>query len=71
MKHTQNNQKPTGKFITAYRFKKLKKKIHESKVSRLLPNVCNFQIESSDFGKENYTPGNGFKNLYTCRKSIA
>jgi hypothetical protein len=39
MKHIQNNQKSKG-------FKNLKKKIHEPKVSRLLPNVCNFQKEN-------------------------
>jgi hypothetical protein len=37
-------------------FKNLKKKIREPTVSRLLPNVCDFQ-------KENNTPGYGFKNL--------
>jgi hypothetical protein len=36
-------------------FKNLKKQIREPKVSRLLPNVCNFQ-------KENNTLGYGFKN---------
>jgi hypothetical protein len=33
-------------------FKNRKKKIHELKFSRLLPFACNFQKESSDFGKE-------------------
>jgi hypothetical protein len=37
-------------------FENLKKKICEPKVSRLLPNVCDFQ-------KENHTLGYGFKNL--------
>jgi len=37
-------------------FKNLKKKICEPKVSRLLPNVCDFQ-------KENHTLVYGFKNL--------
>ncbi len=37
-------------------FKSLKKKIREPKVSRLLPNICDFQ-------KENLTLGYGFKNL--------
>jgi hypothetical protein len=35
-------------------FKILKKKIHEPKVSRLLPNVCDLQ-------KENHTLGYGSK----------
>jgi hypothetical protein len=34
----------------------LRKEIHEAKVSRLLPNVCDFQTE-------NHTLGYGFKNL--------
>jgi hypothetical protein len=37
-------------------FKNLKKKIREPKVSRFLPNACDFQ-------KENHTLGYGFKNL--------
>jgi hypothetical protein len=37
-------------------FKILRKEIREAKVSRLLPNVCDFQ-------KENHTLGYGFKNL--------
>jgi hypothetical protein len=42
-------------------FKNLMKIILEPKVSRLLPNVCDFQ-------KENHTLGYGFK---TYRKSVA
>ncbi len=45
MKHIQNNQKSLGKSIPAYGFLKFKKKIREPKVSRLLPNVCDFQKE--------------------------
>jgi hypothetical protein len=52
MKHIQNNQNP----YQPRDFKNLKKKIHEPKISRLLPNVCDFQ-------KENHTLG--------YRKSIA
>jgi hypothetical protein len=37
-------------------FKNIKKKIREPKVSRLLPNI-------SDFQKENHNLGYGFKNL--------
>jgi hypothetical protein len=37
-------------------FKNLKKTIREPEISRLLPNVCDFQ-------KENHTLGYGFKNL--------
>jgi hypothetical protein len=37
--------------------KNLKKKIRESKVSRLLPNICDFQ-------KVNHAQGYRFKNLY-------
>jgi hypothetical protein len=37
-------------------FQIFKKKICESKVLRLLPNVCDFQ-------KEDHTLGYGFKNL--------
>jgi hypothetical protein len=48
IKHIQINQKSEGKSIP--------KKICESKVLRLLPNVCCFQ-------KENHTLGYGFKNL--------
>jgi hypothetical protein len=49
-------------------FKNLKKKIPESKVSILLPNVSDFKKESYDIGKENHTLGYGFKNR---RKSSA
>jgi hypothetical protein len=45
-------QKSTGKSIPAFRFKKSQEKILEPKVSRLLPNVCDFQ-------KENHTLGYG------------
>jgi hypothetical protein len=56
-KHSkQPNIQSVGKSIPAYGFKNLKKKISEPKVSRLLPNVCNFQ-------KENNIIGYGFKNL--------
>jgi hypothetical protein len=44
------------KFIPTYGFLKSQEKNREPKVSRLLPNVCDFQ-------KENYTQGYGFKNL--------
>jgi hypothetical protein len=44
MKEIQNNQKSIGKSTPAYGFlKSQEKKIHESKVLRLLPNVCDFQ----------------------------
>jgi hypothetical protein len=39
----QNNQKSIGKPIPAYGFKKSKEKICEPKVSRLLPNLRDFQ----------------------------
>jgi hypothetical protein len=56
MKHIQNSQKPCNKKIhTSLWILYLKKKIHEAKVSRLLPNVCDFQ-------KENHTLGCVFKN---------
>ncbi len=42
--------------MPAMDFKNLKKKIREPKVSRLLPNVCDFQKQSN-------TLGYGFKNL--------
>jgi hypothetical protein len=53
-KHIQNNQKPIGKSILAYEFKK--KKNYKPKVLRLLPSVWDIQ-------KENHTLGYGFKNL--------
>ncbi len=37
-------------------FKNLKTKFHKLKVSRLLPNLCNFHTKI-------HTLGNGFKNL--------
>jgi hypothetical protein len=46
MKQIQNNQKFIGKSIPApaYGFEKSQeKKISEPKVSRLLPNLCDFQ----------------------------
>ncbi len=51
-----NNQKSTGKSISVYGFQKSQEKIRKPKVSRLLPNVCDFQ-------KENHILGYGFKNL--------
>ncbi len=43
MKHIQNNQKSMGKSITAFGILKIsRKKIRETKVLRLLPNVCDF-----------------------------
>jgi hypothetical protein len=45
-----------GITVSAYGFKNLKKKICEPKVSRVLPDVC-------DFLKEHHTLGYGFKNL--------
>jgi hypothetical protein len=46
-------------------FKNLKKKIREPKVSRLLPNVC-------DFPEENHTLGYGFKkSIENLRPSLA
>jgi hypothetical protein len=42
-------------------FKNLKKKIHELKVLRLLPNICDYQ-------QEKHTLGYGFKKY---RKSVA
>jgi hypothetical protein len=56
MKHIQNNQKSIGNPYQPMDFKNLKKKIREPKVSRLLPNVCDFQ-------KENHTLGYGLKNI--------
>jgi hypothetical protein len=44
------------KSIPAYGFKNLKKKIRVPKVSRPLPDVCDFQ-------KANHNLGYGFKNL--------
>jgi hypothetical protein len=44
------------KSIPAYGFQKSQEKILEPKVSRVLPNVYDFQ-------KENHTLGYGFKNL--------
>jgi hypothetical protein len=55
-KHIENNQKSKGKSIQPMDFKNLKKKIREPKVSKLLPNVCEFQ-------KENHTLGYGYKHL--------
>jgi hypothetical protein len=49
MKHIQNNQKSIGKSIPMD-FKNLKKKIREPEVSRLLPNVCDFQKENHTLG---------------------
>ncbi len=37
-----NHQKSKGKSIQLMDYKSLKKKIREPKVSRLLPNVCDF-----------------------------
>jgi hypothetical protein len=37
-----NHQKSIGKSIPAYGFKKSQEKVCEPKVSRLLPNVCDF-----------------------------
>jgi hypothetical protein len=46
MKHSQNKQKSMGNSIyQPLDFKNLKKKIREQKVSRLLPDVCDFQKE--------------------------
>jgi hypothetical protein len=56
MKHIQNNQKSMGNPNQPLDFKNLKKKTSKPKVSRLLPNVCDFQ-------KENHILGYGFKNL--------
>jgi hypothetical protein len=45
-------------------FKNLKKKIRDPKVSRLLPNVC-------DFPEENHTLGYGFKkSIENLRPSL-
>jgi hypothetical protein len=63
MKHIQNSQISIGKSILTYRFKNLNKKVREPKVSRLLPNVCDFQ-------NENHTLGYGFKNLHEKHFSI-
>jgi hypothetical protein len=55
----ENNQKKSKGKSVRYQhmdLKNLKKKMLEPKVSRLLPNVCDFQ-------KENHTLGYGFKNL--------
>jgi hypothetical protein len=56
VKHIQYNQKSIGKSIPAYEFKKSQEKICEPKVSRFLPNVCDFQKEKQTLGYE-------FKNL--------
>jgi hypothetical protein len=53
---TQSEQPKIQRKILPLDFKSLEKKICEPKVSRLLPNVC-------DFRKENHTLGYGFKNL--------
>jgi hypothetical protein len=43
--------KSIGKFTPAYGFKKnLKKKIREPKVSRLLPNLCDFHTKILTLG---------------------
>ncbi len=44
-------------------FKQLKSKIREPKVSRLLPNVC-------DFYKENQILGYGIKNLQNAYSPV-
>jgi hypothetical protein len=62
MKQIQNNQKSTGNPYQPMGLKNPKKKICEPKVLRLLPNICDFQIE-------NHNPGYEFKNLYS-RKFI-
>jgi hypothetical protein len=46
MKYIQNNQKSIGKSIPTYEFKNLMKKMCKPKVSRLLPNVCDFEKET-------------------------
>jgi hypothetical protein len=47
MKQIQNNQKSKGKSIPAYGFlKSQEKKIRKSEVSRLLPNIRDFQKEN-------------------------
>jgi hypothetical protein len=56
MKHIQNNQKYIGNPYQPMDIKNLKKKIREPKVSRLFPNVCDFQ-------NENHTLGYRLKNL--------
>jgi hypothetical protein len=50
-------------------FKNLKKNQTKPKVSRALPNVCDFQKESLDFEKENHRLGYGFKNLWKIHSS--
>jgi hypothetical protein len=52
MKHIQTTKNP----YQPMDFKNLEKKTREQKVSRLLPNVCDFQ-------KENHTIRYVFKNL--------
>ncbi len=63
MKHIQKNQKSTGKSIPVSGFQKSQshEKICEPKVSRLVPDLCDFQ-------KETHTLGYGLK---IHRKSIA
>jgi hypothetical protein len=57
MKQIKTNQKSIGKSFPAYEFSKFQeKKSANQKVSRLLPNVCDFQ-------KENHILGHGFKNI--------
>jgi hypothetical protein len=60
MKHIQNNLKSKRKSLPAFGFLNSQKKICEPKVSKLLPNVCDFQ-------KENHT----LVDLKIYRKSIA
>jgi hypothetical protein len=56
MKQIQNSPNSLGKSIPAYGFKKSQEKIHNPKVSRLLPNIC-------DLHKKIGRLGYGFKNL--------
>ncbi len=46
MKHIQNNQNPLENPYQPMDFKNLKNKIHELKVWKILPNVCDFQKEN-------------------------
>ncbi len=50
MKHKQNNQISIGNSIPIYRFKNLKKKVCEPKVSILLPHVFDFKNEIHTLG---------------------
>jgi hypothetical protein len=56
MKHIKTN-KNHRKIHASLWILQIPKQIRGPKVSRLLPDVCDFQ-------KENHTPGYGFKNLY-------